>query len=165
MPSIVNQLFIVFVKIVKNNNNGFTLVELLVVIAIITLLGVIVLVAIGNARTQARIVRVQEEMTEIRKMADLVHADSNAYSYVALCTGGPDNLLNTGHIIYGSQLSALAVDVDTQNLDAGGQPTCFADASNFCVSAKLATGGDICISIAGQVGDDVCADQNTICAP
>lgn len=73
---------------------GFTLIELLVVIAIIGILATIVLVAVGNARTQARAAKAVGDMNQIMMALELGYAGTTAY-YAAVGDCGTDLNLST----------------------------------------------------------------------
>jgi prepilin-type N-terminal cleavage/methylation domain-containing protein len=138
---------------------GFTLIELLVVIAIIGILAAIVLVSLGGARTKARDARIQGDISQLRSVAELIYSSTS--SYASLCDTA--NHLNAGEPTYGTQLSTLATDIDTQNGTAGAAPTCYSNADHYCISATLASGGTICISDAGRVGSVPCTAATTTC--
>ncbi|MBI2098582.1 MAG: prepilin-type N-terminal cleavage/methylation domain-containing protein [Candidatus Colwellbacteria bacterium] len=143
----------------NNKQKGFTLIELLVVIAIIGLLAGIVLVSLGGARDSARDARIQGAMQQTRSIAELIYNGSSPVQYNSTCSGTG---LNTAHATYGTQLQTIASDVQTQG---GTAPTCYAVGDDYCISAPLASTGTICVSSAGQVGNDVCAAATTTCAP
>ena len=143
-------------------SKGFTLIELLVVIAIIGILAAIVLVSLTGARDKAKDARISASMSQIRTMAELVYTDASPNSYGTLCLAG---VLNDGHADYGSQLLALEVDIDTQNGSTPGVPACYADASNYCVSAVNASGDTVCVNEDGQTGNDTCATAAGTCTP
>ncbi len=70
----------------KSESKGFTLIELLVVIAIIGILSSIVLVSMGNARSQARDARRQADMRQIISAQELYYGNNSQY---ATSTGSP----------------------------------------------------------------------------
>ena len=143
------------------SKKGFTLIELLVVIAIIGLLAGIVLVSLTGAQDRARDGRIHASLAQIKTQAQLVYTDRN-FDYGSLCNGGA---LNTGDTEFGSGLQILADDINTQNWSTPGVPVCFANATAFCVSSTLASGGSVCMSQLGAIGNDLCAVATTPCAP
>jgi len=146
----------------NKKQKGFTLIELLVVIAIIGLLAGIVLVSLGGARDSARDARIQGAMQQAKSVAELVYNNASPLAYTSVCAGVPGTL-NEGHLVYGSQLGTIETDISNQN--GGTFPTCFAAGDDFCVSAPLASTGTVCISSAGQTGNDTCAAATTACTP
>jgi len=133
---------------------AFTLIELLVVIAIIGILTGIVLVSLRGARTRARDARIRADLEQVRSTAELIYDRDN--SYVNVCTT-TDNTLNEGE----TELNRLESDISSQN--GGVAVTCYSSADHYCVSTSLASGGNICISDAGMVGDDVCTAADSTC--
>src|SRR4030042_2337094 len=140
------------------SKKGFTLIELLVVIAIIGILASIVLVSLSGARNRARDARIQSDLTQLRSFAELIWTSDN--SYAGLCDGA--GALNIARVPYGTDLTTLRDDIDTQNANTGGDPVCYSDVDTYCVSAIQNTGGaNICIAEEGQVGNDPCIAANT----
>ncbi|OHA63473.1 MAG: hypothetical protein A2748_03400 [Candidatus Wildermuthbacteria bacterium RIFCSPHIGHO2_01_FULL_45_20] len=138
------------------SRKGFTLIELLVVIAIIGLLAGIVLVSLNGAQDRARDGRIQAAIGQTKAQAQLVYAYNNAFDYTSLCDVG--NTLNTSHAAYGPALLQIENEVNTQNGTSGAEPVCMGSASNFCISATLATSGTVmCIDETGGTGTTVCA--------
>jgi prepilin-type N-terminal cleavage/methylation domain-containing protein len=125
---------------------GFTLIELLVVIAIIGVLAGIVLVSLSGARNKAKDARIQADLTQVRSIAELIYDESSPNSYASLCT--TENRISTSSATYGSQLNTIVNDIYAQG---GEYPVCYATSTNYCVSAKLASGGYVCIGSAGQM--------------
>jgi prepilin-type N-terminal cleavage/methylation domain-containing protein len=144
----------------KTKQKGFTLIELLVVIAIIGLLAGIVLVSLGGARDRARDGRIQADISQVRALAELVYNDASAFSYAGLCDAGVT--LNTAHANYGSELGTIEADVTTQG---GTAPDCYGTATDYCVSAALATSGRVCVNSTGETGTGDCASAVTDCTP
>ena len=141
-------------------NKGFTLIELLVVIAIIGILAAIVLVSLNSARNAAKDARIQTDLSQVRNVAELIY--TNDLQYDGLCTT-TDNTLNEAEANYGSQLLTVEDDVDTQNGAAGGDPTCYASGNDYCVSAVLTGGGNLCVNDDGVTGDDACTNATSTC--
>jgi len=148
---------------------GFTLIELLVVIAIIGILASIVLVSLSGTRVRARNVRITADLTQVRNLAELINDDTGGYT--VLCDAGvlcitPANCVDNK---YTAELNAIGSDINIQNGTdaAAGVPVCFATATHYCVSAVNATSTTthVCVSDQGQVGDDLCTTDTTVCAP
>lgn len=121
---------------------GFTLIELLVVIAIIGLLAGIVLVSLSGARNQARDSRIIAALTQVRTVAELISTNNSGSYEPATAAGnlcGSDATLNQANSPYGSDMTTIASDIQTQNGTAVA--TCNADANDYCAYATLATSG------------------------
>ena len=137
------------------------MIELLVVIAIIGILAAIVLVSLASARTKAKDARVSADLSQVRALAELVYSDATPNSYAGLCSG---TALFSGTTGYGPQLGTIASDIDAQN-GSGAAPTCYGNENGYCVSAPNASAATVCVSTAGQTGNDVCAAPTGTCTP
>lgn len=137
---------------------GFTLIELLVVIAIIGILASIVLVSLGSARTKAKNVRIQADLTQVRTLAEMIVDRDQQYN--GLCSGV---LLATADADYGSQLTTIDNDINTQNGTANAAPTCYAAGQDYCVSVNDAAGTAVCASSKGYIGLGTCTTPLITC--
>ena len=141
-------------------SRGFTLIELLVVIAIIGILAAIVLVSLTGARTKARDARIKADISQVRALAELVYNDADVYNYAALCD--ITDTLNEAAGTYKDELGVIETDVSGQN--GGTSPVCFTGdttTDNYCVSAVLASGGNVCVGATGKTGTVACTDDVT----
>ena len=67
------------IKLAAASGRGFTLIELLVVIAIVGLLASVILVALNNSRTSARIAKRKTDARQIRKAIEFYFQDNGVY--------------------------------------------------------------------------------------
>jgi len=137
------------------SKKGFTLIELLVVIAIIGILAAIVLVSLRGAPARANDARIKSSVNQTRIQAELIWADESTYAN--LCAS---DTLNELHATYGSQLAALENDI--ADMQGTLDMNCQADATAYCVSAKLiapATTTYFCVDSNGLVRDDATASD------
>ena len=61
------------------SEQGFTLIELLVIIAIIGALAVVVVVAVGNARSQSRLAKARADLAQLKTAIDLLAGDTGKW--------------------------------------------------------------------------------------
>ncbi len=132
-------------------SKGFTLIELLVVIAIIGILASIVLVSFSGVREAASDARVTSAITQARTIAELIKTTTG--SYATVCEG-PASLGDT------QGLGVLQDDLTDQDSTVA----CFADASNYCISATLKAGNTFCATDEGvaRVGSE-CESETQGC--
>ncbi len=111
---------------------GFTLIELLVVIAIIGILAGIVLTNLGSARGSANVVKIKEQMANMRTAGELYALANNSFGpATVVCTGGTTIFSNTG-----TNMTALISSTQS----AGATLDCGANASTqWSVAATLPT--------------------------
>lgn len=108
----------------SRNQQGFTLIELLVVIAIIGLLASVIIVAVANARADARDSKRLADMTQMGTALELYHNTNHGYP-AATVAGVPDGISPTF-------LSQLPVAPQPPDGDCSGQ----ANPGNGSVSAN-----------------------------
>jgi len=118
---------------------AFTLIEMLVVVAIIGILATAVIISIGPARTQARDARIRGDVEQLRNLAE-TYFNQNNFSYLGF---------SCSTIIGGTSAQTLCNDISTQN--GGVAPQIVATQVNVCISAKLASGGYVCLDSTGKV--------------
>ena len=128
-------------------SKGFTLIELLVVIAIIGILAAIVLVSLAGARDKARDARIQADISQIRSTAELYY-DDHSYSYTDFCSNS-------------AEYNSLKDDINAQ---VSQTISCNGSGDDYCISAVLTDGSNICVSDGGVIGSVNCAgDHATVC--
>ncbi len=130
------------------SKKGFTLIELLIVIAIIAILAAVVLVALGNARTQAQDSARKSDLNSIMTAVELYKTTETGDivpDLAALCgVDGvfcDDTVVCTDNVftgaIHGVYIQNLPVDPDTTT-----NYGCSVDASgNYTVTATLIADG------------------------
>ena len=77
----------------KNKKLGFTLIELLVVISIISLLSSVIIAALNNARSKAKLSNVKQLMVQLRNEMILYYSNNGVYGLDAnaACLGNSGN--------------------------------------------------------------------------
>ena len=119
---------------------GFTLIELLVVIAIIGILASIVMVSMRGASDKAKDARIKGAMAQISPIAELIYETDGDYDAVCAST----THINTAHGTYGSQLTIIQADIDSNASSGASGATrsdCNDSATAWCYGAWLETGG------------------------
>lgn len=137
---------------------GFTLIELLVVVAIITLLTSILAASIMLIRARVQDTRIMAEISQIRKVAELMEKSSD--SYEGLCNAS--STLNKNEPVYGSQLALLENDIKIRqggNLDL----ICQDSPNSYCLDVNLMASGSgrYCID---DEGHNIITTENFTCS-
>lgn len=120
---------------------GFTLIELLVVIAIIAILAAVVLVALGNARDEARDSSRKADLNSVMTAMELYNTDNGAYPAEGAACGddGVISVTASGDLCYDAQLTD-GTTVYIENLPEdpdGGAYTYTGDSSTYTITATL----------------------------
>jgi len=112
-------------------NKGFTLIELLVVVSIIGVLATVVLTALGDARTSAKISKSKMEMNQIVKAITIAQGETGDYlkditlSGCSNCSGGRTasfdykNIIETDPFYLRWALSLSRIETATDGLVVG----------------------------------------------
>jgi len=138
---------------IVHSKKAFTLIELLVVVAILGLVATLSLTAIAHYRDQAKDVRVEMVLSQIIKLASIIHGDSD--SYESICDDD-DNTLNETD----SSLANIEADIERFN----STNVCYDTQNTFCVSATLVRSGTYCVDSTGYSGTDKSTcDDSVVC--
>ncbi|EKD49854.1 MAG: hypothetical protein ACD_63C00026G0001 [uncultured bacterium] len=122
---------------------GFTLIELLVVIAIIAILAAVVLVALGNARRDARNASRRADLNSIMTAIELYATNNGSYPGAGTC--GAAGVVATGSSVCGG--SAFLDSSTTYIQRLPGNPTPpggnygWTSTNNYTLTASLEPSG------------------------
>jgi prepilin-type N-terminal cleavage/methylation domain-containing protein len=144
---------------------GFTLIEVVVVIAIIGILAAIVIVSFATSREKAYDARVKMIVDQLRTLGEVYyHSNNFSFNGYDICLNDPSEANCPG-----SLASAVSSLVSELGGSQGGPPVSNATASEFCVSAALASDSErsFCKDSAGHAGltDTATVCSSTACIP
>lgn len=134
------------------SKQGFTLIEMLVVVAVIGILSSVVLTALGPAREKAKDTRIQEELSQVRSLAEALY--DGTYKVLPALAGDYNPQTDVAH----PDLKSLAISIQSQ----GGKliiqkPS---DSTKYLIYSKLNAKANI--SQANPQGETTyyCRDSN-----
>ncbi len=135
---------------------GFTLIEMLVVVAILSLLATMAVTGSIAAKERAKNSRTTAELGQVRIQA--VGIKNDTYSFSNLCDTGVLNVTD-----YNNTLGLLDQDVFIRT---GEHIICYAGEDDYCIKARMAPSGYICMDSTGYIGSapDNCEGTHFDCA-
>jgi hypothetical protein len=128
----------------------------LVIALVLGFLVFVTLFSLGDARKQAKDVRIDSSMSQIRALAELVFDDSSPEGYGQLCDTR-DNSLNQDQSTYGAHLMSIEDDINLYSGVEGSKLTCYSNEFQYCVSAVKPSGDVVCLTDSGQIGNTACS--------
>lgn len=144
---------------------GFTLIELLVVIAIIGILSATVLVSVNSAREKARMVSIQAQMVEFKKLMDLEFLDTGTYTNLNKGWVGAGTNPSCEARGFAGAHASQAITIcnalkqnaisGTYSLFFGVDPSYGSNTTQYSIMVVLPSGNMNCMSSEGRITLDV----------
>ena len=160
-----------------NKKSGFTLIEVLTVIMIIAILASIILVSLDTARERARDVTIQNQVGQLRSLAEALYTFENHYDELAAAKTGAGEASPEGEALKYKRIMDEVSDMGSEgglvtNFSTGNRSYCsYAqlvrnDENAFCVdSTGNAVTGLLTEIAASCGGDDALCEGGTTTAP
>ncbi len=132
-----------------NKKSGFTLIEVLTVIMIIAILASIILVSLDTARERARDVTIQNQVGQLRSLAEALYTFENHYTELSDAKTGAAGASPEGEAL---KYKRIVDEITAMGSDGGLVTNFSADEKGYCAYAQLVRNSEqgFCVDSTGN---------------